>query len=86
MGATHSNIDYEAEAERKHLEAEEDRIGFLKVVVAAGIAMFVMFLILLSILLIAGQRGIPLDKRHHDANAQLQRLVVTEQQGVNIPC
>ncbi len=85
MGAIHSNFDSEAEAERKRLLAEEDRKGFLKVVVAAGVAMFAMFLVLLAILLAVGQKGMPLDHSHREVNAQLQRLAVTGQQGVNMP-
>ena len=71
MSTVNSTFDREAWNERKHLLAEEDRRGFLKVVIAAGIALFVMFFVLLSVLLMAGQKGMPLDSRYQDANASL---------------
>lgn len=72
MGTLHTSFDYEAENERKRLLAEEDRKGFLKVVIAAGIALFIMFLVLLGILLMMGQKDMPLDHSHREANTLVQ--------------
>ncbi|GGA53114.1 hypothetical protein GCM10011507_00210 [Edaphobacter acidisoli] len=76
MNTFKSNFDYTKEAERKRLLAEEDRKSFGHVVMAAGVVMFAMFLVLLGILWAAGQRGMPLDHNHRDANALVQWPVV----------
>lgn len=80
MSTLNPSFDYAAEAERKRLLAEEDRKSFLKVVIYAGIALFVMFVVLLSILMVMGQRDMPLDHSHREANTFVQMPAVNFEQ------
>ncbi len=66
-----SNSHEAFDSERQRLMAEEDRRGFFKVVVAAGVAMFAMLFLLLSVLLMEGQRVMPLHSHHLVSNALL---------------
>lgn len=82
MNTLNSSFGYEEDAKRKHLLAEEDRKGFLKVVIAAGIALFVMFAVLLAILFLMGQKDMPLDHSHREANTLVQIPAVNPRQPV----
>lgn len=85
MGAVNPDIRYQAEEDRKHELAEADRKSFLHVVVAAGIALVVVFVIALIVLWALGQKGIPLDHRHKEANAEVHWPTTPRAEMARIP-